>query len=132
MPAIPIANLPAIVTVGLDDLVIIEQTIGTTTTTHKGTVRQLLGAAAPVPTITTLTWTGGGADRLEIEGDNLLPTTLVLVDDIPYKLDLFTYGSGANPNNSATLEIGLFGLATGTHTVKVKNLIHEATDTFTV
>lgn len=129
MPSTPINQLPPIPNVTLDDVLIIEQTIGTTTTTHQATVRQLLGGFSPVPTITNLTW-NAGITLLQIEGENLLPNTLVSVNDIPYKFDTFEYGSVPNPNNIATIELGLSSLTSGTHTVKVKNFIHEATGTF--
>lgn len=130
MPTLPVNQLPPASTISLDDLVIIEQLSGTVYTTRNATVRQLIGAAAPIPLITNLTW-NGPIERLAIEGDNLLPTTLVLVDDIPYKFDTFVYGAIPNASNSATIDLGLSGLATGMHTVTVQNLTNESTSTFT-
>ncbi|WP_052594166.1 hypothetical protein [Aureispira sp. CCB-QB1] len=132
MPSTPINQLPVIGTVTLDDVVIVEQTIGSTTTTHQATVRQLVGGFSPVPTITNLTW-DAPSDGLTIQGDNLLPTTLVLVNDIPYRVESFEYGAAPNPNNNATIYLEIASsLPSGIHTVKVKNFVHEATDTFTI
>lgn len=128
MPSTPIANLPAITTPTLDDLVIIEQVVGTTVTTHKGTLRQLLGIAAPVPTITNLSWNEAD-DELTIDGANILPITLVFVNDLPYLIQTHENVTAT----TATIKIEIEdSLPTGTHTVKLQNFIHEATNSFTI
>lgn len=132
MPSTLIEDFPKIGVVTLDDVIIIEQTEGATSITYQGTVRQLVGSFSPVPKITNLTW-DGGSEQLTIEGENLQPTTLVEVDGVLYPLDSFVYGALPNSTKSASLFLEIPStLEVGNHVVKVKNLIHEATDSFTI
>lgn len=128
MSAVKIGELPAISTVTLDDHVIIEQTIGATITTHRATVGELIGSFSPVPEITLLTW-DSGAKELEVKADNILPNSLITVNDVPYLPDSYVYGVA--PNASVVISIPA-GLAAAEYTVKVKNFVQEHSDTFIV
>lgn len=129
MSAKKISELVAIGAVGLDDLVIVEQTVGITVTTHKATVRQLIGCVLPTPTITAITW-NSGPKTLDVECDNILPNSIISVDGIYYAITTFVRTAGIN--YKATVSIPA-GLASGDHTVIVSNLfIHESSDTVNV
>lgn len=121
-----IAQLPLIGTPTLDDLVVIEQTVGTFAITYKGTVRQLLGITIPVPTITNVIWSDQ-TQTLQVKGQNLLPTTLITIDDKPYLMQNYQ-AYEEEVSIQFNLEEGL----TGVHQVKAKNFIHEVSYNFTV
>lgn len=129
MSAKKIANLPAILAVALDDICVVEQTVGITTTTYKATVRQLIGCVMPSPEITLLTW-NSGPKTLDIECENILPNSLIKVDGKFYAISAFI--ENAHPNYKATVSIPA-GLAAGDYEVVVSNMfINESTGNFTV
>ena len=121
MSAQKIEDLPSISTVGMNDVLIVEQTNGATTTTYKGTVGDLLSVISPAPSITNVTW-DEGLKELTIEADNLLPNSLIRVDEIPYSTKTYT----ATDIDKAIVVVNIeTGLATGSHEVKVINLANE-------
>ena len=121
MSAQKIEDLPSISTVGMNDVLIVEQTNGATTTTYKGTVGDLLSVISPAPSITNVTWEEG-LKELTIEADNLLPNSLIRVDEIPYSTKTYT----ATDIDKAIVVVNIeTGLATGSHEVKVINLANE-------
>jgi hypothetical protein len=128
MPADYIDQLPAIGSIKGDDILIIQQRVGAQETTYHTTVEQLLGAFVPMPAITNTAW-DIEAKQLTIEGENLLPTSLITVDNKHYKIDTYEHlflggdddtGEGES-NNQRVIIIMNQGLSDGSHTIVVKN-----------
>lgn len=134
-----LGTLPKVGTITKQDILILEQTIGAQTTTHKITVDELLGAFVPIPTINTASY-DTPTNTLTVKGANLFPTSLVLVDDVPKLVDTYTVTSVTNDfsvtNDLIQAQFTVVipeGLAVGTHEIKIKNaFVTETIYTLTI
>lgn len=113
-------QLPSIASITKEDILLIQQEIGAQKTTYKTTVEQLLAAFVPVPAISEVLW-DSGKKELTIQGTNLFPTTLCIVDADAYPI--FTHENITQEEstiNKVVLSL-VNGLAEGEHEIVVKN-----------
>jgi len=126
MSATYIKDLPSVNFVSLDDILIMEKTTQAGTVTYKVTVRQVLESMTPKPSITEVKYIDANKE-LEIQGTDILPTTLIEIDGTPYLI------SSYDSKSVTTIKVSInSGLTVGAYNVKLSNGINETTAEFKV